>query len=136
LTPVDDVVIIGINPLTRPDLPQTASAIIDRINEISFSSALFLEVEAVKYVLALPGRDHADHPLRNRHPRLHAIHAETELREFGASSKLNNELRFLRHLHAIGRRAAEAWIDKYLDTVGKESTITATLAPQSATDER
>jgi NTE family protein len=133
-TPVDDVIIVGINPLTRPDLPQTASAIIDRINEISFSSALFLEVEAVKYVLALPGRDHDDHPLKDRHPRLHAIHAEKELRELGASSKLNNELRFLRHLHAIGRRAAAAWIDEYLDAVGKESTITASLTPPSVCD--
>lgn len=134
-TPVDDIIIIGINPLTRPELPQTARDIIDRINEISFSSALFLELEAVEKVLALPGRDHVDHPLKNRHPRLHAIHAETELREFGASSKLNSELRFLRHLHAIGRRAAAAWIDDHLDAVGKDSTLAATLAAPSVADD-
>ena len=132
-TPVDDVIIIGVNPLTRPELPKTAGEIIDRINEITFSTALFLELEAVKYVLALPGRDHDDHPLKDRHPRLHEIHAE-ELREFGASSKLNNELRFLRHLHAIGRRTAAVWIDAHLDAVGKDSTLEATLAAPSVFD--
>ena len=134
-TPVDNVIIIGVNPLeTRPELPKTAGEIIDRINEITFSTALFLELEAVKYVLALPGRDHEDHPLKNRHPRLHEIHAE-ELREFGASSKLNNELRFLRHLHAIGRRTAAVWIDAHLDAVGKDSTLEATLTAPSVLDQ-
>jgi NTE family protein len=132
-TPVDDLILIGINPLIRPELPWRASEIIDRTTEISFSTALFLELEAVKYVLALPGRDHADHPLKGRHPRLHEIHAE-ELREFGASSKLNNELRFLRHLHAIGRRIAAEWVDKHLDAVGKESTLAATLTAPSVSD--
>jgi NTE family protein len=134
-TPVDDVIIVGINPLNRAEVPKTASDVIDRINEISFSTALFLEVEAVKYIFELPGRDHADHPLKDRHLRLHAIHTE-ELGEFGASSKLNNELRFLRHLHDIGRRIAAAWIDKYLDAIGKESSLRASLTPPSATDER
>ncbi len=132
-TTVDDVILIGINPLTRPELPRTAGDIIDRINEITFSTALFLELEAIKYVLALPGRDHDDHPLKDRHPRLHEIHAE-ELREFGASSKVNNELRFLRHLHDIGRRIAAAWIDDHLDAVGKGSTLEATLAAPSVLD--
>ena len=125
-TPVDDVIIIGINPLVRPELPWTAGEIIDRATEISFSTALFMELEAVKYVLALPGRDQDDHPLKDRHPRLHEIHSE-ELREFGASSKLNNELRFLRHLHDIGRRTATAWIDKHLEAIGKESSLRASL---------
>ena len=132
-TPVDDLIIIGINPLIRPELPWKASEIIDRTTEISFSTALFLELEAVKYVLALPGRDQDGHPLKGRNPRLHEIHAE-ELREFGASSKLNNELRFLRHLHAIGRRIASEWIDKHLDAVGKESTLAATLTAPSLYD--
>jgi NTE family protein len=132
-TSVDDVIIIGINPLVRPELPWTASDIIDRTNEISFSTALFLELEAVKYILALPGREHGDHPLKNRQPRLHEIHAE-ELREFGASSKLNNDLRFLKHLHAIGRRTAATWIDNHLDSVGKGSTLQATMSAPSVCD--
>jgi NTE family protein len=35
-----DVVIVHINPIERPDVPKTASEILNRINEISFNSSL------------------------------------------------------------------------------------------------
>jgi len=39
-----DIVIVHINPIQRAELPQTASEILNRINEISFNSSLMREM--------------------------------------------------------------------------------------------
>src|SRR5437016_13604883 len=48
-----DVVIVHINPLERPELPRTASEILNRINEISFNSSLMREMRAINFVTKL-----------------------------------------------------------------------------------
>ena len=42
-----DIVIVQINPIFRPDVPMTSSAILDRINEISFNSSLLHELRGL-----------------------------------------------------------------------------------------
>src|SRR5262249_25116295 len=48
-----DVVVVHINPLERPELPRSATEILNRINEISFNSSLMREMRAIHFVTDL-----------------------------------------------------------------------------------
>jgi predicted acylesterase/phospholipase RssA len=43
-TSATDLMVVGINPMERTTVPQTARGIIDRIDEISFNSTFMLEL--------------------------------------------------------------------------------------------
>jgi NTE family protein len=119
-TTATDVVIIGINPLFRSEVPRTAREIINRIDEISFNSTFLMELGAIAFVenLLATGVTHsAIKPLF-----VHQIGNEA-LGSLGASSKMNNSPAFLRHLHEIGWAAANHWLESCLDAVGRQSTV-------------
>ena len=45
------------------------------------------------------------------------------MRSFGASSKLNAEWAFLKHLFGIGRDAADDWLNRNFNALGSRSTV-------------
>lgn len=117
-----DVVIVQINPLYRPEVPQTAREILDRVNEITFNASLMREMRAVHFVNRLIAGGKLD-PRAYRITRIHMIQGGDELAALHASTKLNSERLFLHHLRDIGRRVAGEWIEANLDCVGVESTV-------------
>ena len=119
-TKATDLIVVGINPIVRAEVPRTARAIIDRIGEISFNSSLHGGGGGDRL---LRGTDAvAAGGSRFRRLFVHGIGDEA-LGAFGASSKMNNDPDFLRHLHEIGERAAERWLAENRDAVGKRSTV-------------
>ncbi len=116
-----DVVIVHINPLERPELPRSATEILNRINEISFNSSLMREMRAINFVTKLidDGRVNGE---GLRRLLVHSIAADEVMVKLGVSSKLNADWDFLVHLHAAGRSYTEAWIAANFDRLGREST--------------
>ncbi|MDB5927769.1 MAG: Ferredoxin reductase [Betaproteobacteria bacterium] len=126
-TEASDVIVVGINPIVRGEVPRTARAISDRIGEISFNSSFMGEVAAIAFFEELMQSRPADP--RFRRLFVHGIGDEA-LGAFGASSKMNNHPEFLRHLHEIGRRAAEQWLAEHRNAIGNRSTVDLSgLAP-------
>ena len=119
-TTATDMVVVGINPIVRPTVPQTARGIIDRIDEISFNSTFMLELAAIAFVEELLKSGSAQAPFKPLF--VHGI-GEEALGTFGASSKMNNDWSFLQHLHEIGWRAADRWLEENLEAVGCQSTV-------------
>ncbi|MGF1659811.1 MAG: patatin-like phospholipase family protein [Rubrimonas sp.] len=121
-SPSDDVVIVQINPVVREGVPRSAREIADRVNEITFNGALLKELRAIDFVkrLIAQGRLSAD---EYRDVRLHMIEARKQLRPLGASSKLNAEWPFLKHLFGIGRDAAEKWLAAHFDDLGARQSL-------------
>ncbi|MBA1157618.1 patatin-like phospholipase family protein [Microvirga mediterraneensis] len=117
-----DIVVVHINPISRPDVPKTAADILNRINEISFNSSLMREVRAVEFLNRLVEEGRAPTP-DIRQVRLHAIEADDVMQHLGAASKLNADWAFLSDLHAIGRRRADAWLLDDFPKVGLQSSI-------------
>ena len=117
-----DVVVVHINPINRPDLPTTATEIMNRINEISFNSSLMREMRAISFVNTLIENGTLS-GIEMKRMRMHAIDAEAVMQKLGVSSKLNADLDFLLHLHAIGRARAEAWLAGDFAEVGQRSTV-------------
>ena len=62
-------------------------------------------------------------PEHYKEVNVHVVEAQDELRPLVASSKLNAEWAFLRHLFEIGRRAAEHWLGQHYEAIGERSTV-------------
>lgn len=118
----DDIVIIQINPVERKGTPRTAREILSRVNEITFNSSLLKELRAIDFVRRLLDEGKLA-PDDYRRLHVHVIEAQDQLMPLGASSKLNAEWAFLRHLFGIGREAADVWIETCYEHLGKRSTI-------------
>ena len=119
-TQASDLIVVGINPIVRSEVPRTARAITDRIGEISYNSTFMGEVAAIAFFEELMQSRPADR--RFRRLFVHGI-GDDALGAFGASSKMNNHPDFLAHLREIGTRAADRWLADNRKVVGKRSTV-------------
>ena len=117
-----DVVIVQVNPLSRPGVPTSARDILNRINEISFNSTLMREMRAIATVSKFINEGVLDEG-RYKDVLIHLIEAEAEMQRLGASSKLNADLDFLCYLRDLGRAAAERWLDDNFAALGERSTV-------------
>ena len=117
-----DIIIVHINPLSRPEVPKTAPEIFDRMNEISFNSSLMREMRAIAFVTRLLNEGSLD---GNRYARMliHSIRDDVEMANYGAATKLNLDWDFLCRLRDRGRLAASAWLEANLDKVGHASSL-------------
>jgi len=121
-TDCTDIVVVQINPISRPEPPVTAQEIMNRINEISFNSSLLKELRAIDFVSRLVKQGKLS-PNEYKDYRVHIIENEDVLKPLGASSKLNAEWEFLTHLRDVGRKTAHDWLDQHFDAIGKWATL-------------
>ncbi len=117
-----DILVIHVNPTERHEIPTTAQEIINRINEISFNSALFREMRAIAFVTKLIDDGKVTDGSLKR-ILIHAIEADDVMQQLGPTSQLNADWQFLTQLHDLGRDRAGRWLDAHLDMVGIESTV-------------
>jgi NTE family protein len=116
-----DVLLIMINPIQTKQVPQTAQAILDRINTLSFNSSLMREMRAINFVNRLVDSGFDDGG-RLKKMLIHCIDAEDEMSNLGVSSKLNVEREFLRWLFEMGRSRANVFLEDHFDKIGRESS--------------
>jgi NTE family protein len=115
-----DTILVQINPRERPGTPRSASAILNRLNEVSFNATLMKELRMIALLrqVADPGSGEG---ARWAGMRTHRIMTEM-MTDLGYSSKLNAERAFLYTLREEGRRAASAFLDAHADDLGHRST--------------
>ncbi|MEL7454824.1 MAG: patatin-like phospholipase family protein [Pseudomonadota bacterium] len=118
----DDVIIVQINPLSKPGAPKRARDILNRINEITFNASLLRELRAIDFVTRLLDDGRLE-GTGYRRVLVHMIGDEETLGNFGASSKLNAEQAFLDLLFEKGYAAADNWIARHHKDIGRRSTI-------------
>lgn len=117
-----DVLIVQVNPIERNETPKTALDIQNRVNEISFNSSLLRELRSVEFVHRLL----KEHKLDKEHYAdilVHRIEATEQLNPLSASSKMNSEWEFLKHLRDIGRESAKVFLDEHYESLGVVSTL-------------
>ncbi len=118
-----DIIIVEINPIVIEELPDSARAIIDRMNSISFNATMMREMRAITLVTRLLEQHRLTGRSNLRRIYFHMIQAEKEMAHLGASSKFNLDSDFLELLFDLGGRTAEAWLAKNFGTLGVDSTI-------------
>ncbi|GAB3537901.1 patatin-like phospholipase family protein [Noviherbaspirillum agri] len=121
-TATHDLIIIQINPIVREELPRTAAEIINRLNEITFNASLMREISSILLLKKLIDEENLDRVCYTD-MRLHHISGDEELLRLSVSSKFNAEWAFLKHLHDIGYRAADNWLEKNFRYLGRKSTL-------------
>ncbi len=115
-----DTILVQINPRERTDSLRSAADILNRLNEISFNSPLMKELRMIALLrqVADPGSGEG---ARWASMRTHSIKSD-RLAEFGASSKLNAEKKFVALLNEEGRRCADEFLSEHGDDLGRRST--------------
>lgn len=117
-----DVVLVQINPIRRKELPTTAADILDRLNEITFNSALIAEMRAIDFVKRLLSEGKLD-PARYKDVLMHRIDGGAALDSFPASSKSQTDAQLIYKLHELGRTCARHWLTAKSTHLGVSSSI-------------
>ena len=120
-TDCEDVLIVQINPIQVDEVPKTAPAILDRMNELSFNSSLMREMRAIAFVKKLLDEERVPSG-RYKDLKIHVVEAEQEMAQLGYSSKLNVDATFLDWLFELGRNRAGAFLDAHYEQIGTESS--------------
>jgi len=122
----EDVLLVQINPVARNTTPRTSAEIINRLNEITFNSAMITELRSMDFANRLieQGRlttGSGENEYRKLH--LHRIHLGPLGERLTASSKLKTDYDFFTLLHRAGQRAARNFLDRHFDAIGHHSTL-------------
>ena len=120
-SPSNDILIVQINPIERKGTPRRAHDIQNRINEITFNSALMHELRSIDFVRRLLDAGQLDET-KYRRMNVHVLDLCPQVADLDASSKMNAEWDFLCYLHDTGRRIADEWLTANFDAVGERST--------------
>ncbi len=117
----DDTILVAINPVERPGAPRTARDIINRLNEVSFNAVLLKELRMIALLrqVADPGNTES---AAWAGMRIHMVRSDL-MTELSASSKLNAEWDFLTMLRDEGRRAADEFLTRHGQDLGRNSTL-------------
>lgn len=117
-----DVLLVQINPVEHKALPDNASDIMDRMNEVTFNASLLAELRAIEFVRRLLAEGKLD-PRRYKDMRVHRIDGGAVLAPFGTASKSRADLVFLRQLFELGRDEGKRWLRTHRHDVGVRCTV-------------
>ena len=120
-TAAQDTIIIPINPIERKGTPRAASDILNRLNEVAFNAVLLKELRMIALLreVADPGHEEGE---KWSKMRVHYVPNEV-MTKLSASSKLIAEWDFFCLLRDKGRHAAEVFLKRHLDDLGRRSTL-------------
>jgi NTE family protein len=125
-TAAEDVVVVQINPVARTTTPRTSGEIVNRLNEITFNSALISEMRAMDFLNRLIDEGQLAAPADNgnyRRLNIHRIDLGSLGTRLSASSKLKTDFEFFELLHRSGQRAARRFLEQNFDAIGVRSTV-------------
>jgi NTE family protein len=113
-TKASDVLVVQIVPSNGSELPTTSSEIDKRLNQITFSSSLQKDLEALTMMtkLSQAEREPSNSRLGRKLQRLqlHRIAAEDHVNGLSGSKFTDTDWAFLLHLRDQGRAAADTWL--------------------------
>lgn len=118
----DDIVIVSLNPLYRPDVPETAQDILDRINEISFNAALLRDLRAIAFVKRLL----ADGRLQKgamKDVLIHMVADDDLMRSLTVRTKIAPTPELLERLFVAGRLAADRFLEAHAADLGQRGSV-------------
>jgi len=122
-----DVLVVLLHPRRRPEVPTTADDIWHRLTEMSFSSALFSELQGIALAKRAPNRSlfalgYLERKLRGL--KMHLLDSQELMSELNSLSKLNTRAAFINALRDEGRSRTKAWLDENFRHIGVRSSFT------------
>ncbi|MCL4765989.1 MAG: patatin-like phospholipase family protein [Hyphomicrobiaceae bacterium] len=125
-SPVEDTLIVQLNPLQHAGMPRSSREIAGRINAITFNQPLLRDAEAIVaaretrlgWLIGRRGRT-----ARLKRHRFHLIEAGRYTAGLSADSKLKPDKGLLTYLHGAGRIETRKWLDRHRASLGRRSTV-------------
>jgi NTE family protein len=119
-----DVLLVILNPLTRPGTPKRAAEIQERLNEISFNASLIGELRAIAFVQRLIDDGMLKETVMKKYRRLniHAIKGGQDLIGYNLATKSDTRWRFLLELRDKGFETADRWLAECAKDVGTKTS--------------
>ena len=121
-TDCKDMLLVQINPIEHEGVPDTASEIAERMNEVMFNAGLLSELRAIDFVRRLLAEGKLD-PKRYKNVLMHRIDGGAALSRFGSSSKSRVDMGFLLQLFELGRKEGARWVRDHREDVGVQQTL-------------
>jgi NTE family protein len=118
----DDILIVNINPLERTQVPRTAQAIQNRINEISFNSSLLRELRAIEFVQRLLDEGRVAEGSKSR-VLVHMIADDDLMNDLTAATKLVPTPYTLAKFKQAGQLAADDFLTHHWDDLNTRSSV-------------
>jgi len=109
-----------VTPAERPGIPTTSPAIMNRMQEISFNTALIREMRTIDHFNRLIDEGKL---AGGKRLLVHFIEAEDLVRDIPWWSRLNADWDFVMRLYELGRARAEEWLKDNFERIGVESTV-------------
>jgi len=125
-TGIEDVLIVQINPLVRKKIPTSTRDIANRVNEITFNSALMAELRAIEFVNRLIDQGRLPHGTganEYRRIRVHRIVLGGLGERLSSAGKLRNDYESFELLRKLGHRAARRFLDGHYGDIGERSSV-------------
>jgi len=117
-----DIMLVQINPIVRDKLPTNAIEIMDRLNEITFNSALIAEMRAIDFVKRLLSEGKLD-SAQYKDVLMHRIDGGEVLEQLGATTKVSTDAKLISALRDLGQAHAQQWLAEHHADLGVRSSI-------------
>lgn len=125
-SPVQDTLIIQLNPLERASVPKSAREIADQVNTITFNQPLLRDVELIVSAQDQSSgwmRGSATRERRLARARFHLIEAGRFTVNLSAETKMKPERGLFDYLFSSGRLEAGRWLERHRGDIGRRSTV-------------
>jgi NTE family protein len=125
-SPVEDTLIVQLNPLVRHELPTGVREISLHANRLAFNAPLKRDVELIETVRECSRRWLGG--TRGRYGRLashrfHLIEAGRYTSALSPDSTMKPDWTLLNYLYRAGRDEAEKWFGRHRASVGRRSSV-------------
>ncbi|PRY95149.1 NTE family protein [Hasllibacter halocynthiae] len=117
-----DVIVININPLVRPEVPRSAQAIQNRINEIGFNTSLLRELRAIAFVQRLLAQRQVPQGSM-KEVLVHMIADDDLMRRLNVATKLVPTRAVIETLRAAGEAAMDSFLASHKGDIGRRGTV-------------
>ena len=114
--------IVNINPLVRDEIPQTVQDIQNRINEVSFNSALLRELRAINFVKRLIAEGQLTRGTM-KDVLVHMVADDALMNSLSVTSKVTPTPYLLHTLKESGRVACARFLAAHKDDLNARGTV-------------
>jgi NTE family protein len=125
-SPINDTLMVLLNPLSAPDVPKSAREIEDRVNTITFNQPLLRDIDTIVRAKGMqPGwfAPRRTALARLKRHRFHLIEAGRHTAGLDAETKVIPDRAVLKQLYMAGLLEAERWMGRHARSVGRRGTV-------------
>ncbi len=118
-----DVILVLTSNVESKMIPHTSAEIVNRVSQVSFTSALMREMRAVNFVTRLIENGFVKPEAGLQKVNIHIIAPPTEDPEFDAAKNFNADWSYMTSMRDRGRQIADTWLNDSFKNLGHRSTV-------------